>query len=515
MNFKFRILSLLLFCITYCNIALCQSNLDLTNRLKTHVQTLASDSLEGREACLPGQIKAAKYISQYFDSLGLTPYNADSQKYDQDFYLTEMPMKYMVISSNSDPKKTIWSFVVDNKDYYAQYPSHLLLYNGQQDLDSNNMYLILEKRESKSFIDSDVFEQVREIRSKNAGINKFLISLPYKVIKPFNIESSHYSSSLLLNNTHIKSFFKHDYDFTDSVSNKNTLFLQKFLKNNPGISLVFSNCNSVSKLYDKKEWKMVRAHVIGSGERADIGYSRSAKENYKPFERIYHKTSNVVGKIEGTTLKDEVIIICAHYDHLGFENITKEGMIKKQIYYGADDNASGTSAVMEIARLFSDSLKQGKRPQRTIYFVAFSAEEKGLYGSEYFARNIGIPMQNIKAVLNMDMIGRTNKRFNDTLDYCFSLCKGRKKEFKKIIRNESKPLSINTRKHFTIWDWLLFYYGSDHYSFVKRNVPAIVFSTDSHIDYHKPTDTWEKINFHRMALITRLVAGVAWELGNK
>lgn len=222
------------------------------------------------------------------------------------------------------------------------------------------------------------------------------------------------------------------------------------------------------------------------------------------------KTENVIGFIEGTDKKDEVIIITAHYDHLGIQG--------KDIYYGADDDGSGTSAILEIGQAFMEMVKAGERPRRSIIIMPVSGEEKGLLGSRYYTLNPTVPLTNIVADLNIDMIGRRDEKYAEDPDYVYVIGS-------EMLSDDLKTVSEKANEEHTKikLDYMYddpkdpnkFYYRSDHYNFAKNNIPVIFYFSGVHADYHKPTDTFDKIEFGKMEKITRLVFYTAWELANR
>ena len=225
------------------------------------------------------------------------------------------------------------------------------------------------------------------------------------------------------------------------------------------------------------------------------------------------QSSNVLGLLPGTDLKDEYLFITAHYDHLG-----KRG--DSVIYYGADDDGSGTVSVIELAEAFAKAKAAGKGPRRSIVFMAVSGEEKGLWGSEFYGSNPVYPLEKTTADLNIDMIGRSDtSRKGDTVNYVYVVGDDK-------LSSELKPISEAANKKYTKLqldykfndpnDRNRIYYRSDHYNFAKHGVP-IIFYYDGMLgsDYHKPTDTPDKINYPLLARRAQLVFYTAWEMANR
>ncbi len=221
------------------------------------------------------------------------------------------------------------------------------------------------------------------------------------------------------------------------------------------------------------------------------------------------KGENVLGYIEGGDLKNELIIITAHYDHLGKHDTL--------LFNGADDNASGTAAVMEIAEAFMIAKKEKKGPRRSILVMPVSGEEKGLLGSKHYTDNPVYPLENTVANLNIDMIGRVDY-YHDYPEYIYLIGSDMLSQELHDISEEVNKKFVNLELDYTFNsenDTNRYYYRSDHYNFAKNNIPTIFYFNGLHDDYHKVTDTLEKIDYKKIEKITRLVFLTAWELANR
>ncbi|MCR9063614.1 MAG: M28 family peptidase [Cytophagales bacterium] len=248
-------------------------------------------------------------------------------------------------------------------------------------------------------------------------------------------------------------------------------------------------------------------NVAAKGKRQTL----LAKDQTLPdgFEEL--ASMNVLGFLEGTTKKEEVIVITAHYDHLGIGS-------KGEIHNGADDDGSGTSAVLEIAEAFSKAKQDGHGPERSILFMLVAGEEKGLLGSKYFAdHDPVIPLHKIVCNLNIDMIGRKDEH-HESDEYIYII--GSDKISSELHR-------INEAENIKHTDFLLdytyndekdpnrFYYRSDHYNFAKNGIPVIFYFSGVHEDYHKPGDDIDKILFSKYSKITKHIFYTAWTIVNK
>lgn len=220
-------------------------------------------------------------------------------------------------------------------------------------------------------------------------------------------------------------------------------------------------------------------------------------------------STNVLGFIEGEDKKDEILVLSAHYDHLG-----KNG---KDIYHGADDDGSGTAAIMVIAKAFAKAKKEGHGPRRSILFLNFSGEEKGLLGSEYYTENPVYPLKKTIADLNVDMIGRLDSAHAGDTNYVYLIGSDKLSTQLDSISTAQNNLRTKLKLDYTFnsdSDPNRFYYRSDHYNFAKNGIPVIFYFSGVHADYHEPTDTADKILYDKMQTITKLVFFTAWELAN-
>ena len=232
------------------------------------------------------------------------------------------------------------------------------------------------------------------------------------------------------------------------------------------------------------------------------------------FKRIFKSNQtirgeNVLGYIEGSDLKDELLIITAHYDHLGKHD--------SLIFNGADDDASGVSAALEIAEAFMLAKKAGHGPRRSILIMPVSGEEKGLLGSRYYTDNPIYPLENTVANLNIDMIGRLDD-WHDNGNYVYLIGSDRLSydlhNLNEKINDEYIEIDLDYRFNDKD-DPNRYYYRSDHYNFAKNDIPVIFYFNGVHEDYHKPSDTIEKIDFDKINTITRLIFLTAWEIANR
>lgn len=221
-------------------------------------------------------------------------------------------------------------------------------------------------------------------------------------------------------------------------------------------------------------------------------------------------TENVLGFIYGSEKPEEIIVVSAHYDHLGIH--------EDEIYYGADDNGSGTSAVLEIAEAFRKAVEEGEGPKRSILFLNLTGEEEGLYGSEYYTSHPVFPLKNTVVDLNIDMIGRVDKRHTDNPNFVYLIGADKISTELHYISEAVNRKYTNLTLDYTYNDENdpnRFYYRSDHYNFAKNGIPIIFYFNGVHADYHKTSDTEDKINYDILEKRTKLVFLTAWEIANR
>lgn len=264
----------------------------------------------------------------------------------------------------------------------------------------------------------------------------------------------------------------------------------------------------------KKAAEYLKEQYMKMGIPSPLGgedYFQEIDESY--FRGRIKSSENVLAYIKGTEKPDEIVVISAHYDHVG---VDAEG----NIYNGADDDGSGTVSILEIAQAFDKAAKDGNGPKRTIVFLHVTGEEKGLYGSSYYTENPVFPLEKTVANLNIDMIGRIdeNHKAPEKNNYIYLIGSDR-------LSTELHNLSEEINKEYTNLDLDYtynakddpnrFYYRSDHYNFAKNNIPIIFYFNGVHEDYHKPTDTADKIDYDLMTKRAKLIFYTAWEVANK
>lgn len=241
---------------------------------------------------------------------------------------------------------------------------------------------------------------------------------------------------------------------------------------------------------------------------SDSTYFQTIPEDFLP-EGI-NASENVLAYIPGSEKPEEVLIISGHLDHLGIKN--------DEIHFGADDNGSGSVAILEIAQAFKLAEQEGYKPKRSILFLHLTAEEIGLQGSLFYTKNPIFKLENTIANLNIDMIGRVDRLHKENPNYIYII--GADRLSKELHYVNQKANSNITNLHLEYKyneeaDSNRYYYRSDHYNFAKHNIPVIFYFNGEHEDYHKPTDTPDKINYPLLEKRTKLIFATAWQLANQ
>ncbi|MGI4865053.1 MAG: M28 family peptidase [Janthinobacterium lividum] len=227
-------------------------------------------------------------------------------------------------------------------------------------------------------------------------------------------------------------------------------------------------------------------------------------------DRSAVSTENVLGFLPGTDKQAEILVVSAHYDHLG--------IIGGKVYNGADDDGSGTVGMLAIAEAFTKAAHAGHAPRRSILFLANTGEEKGLLGSQYYTEHPVYPLASTITDLNIDMIGRTDAAHEGKPDYVYVIGSDKlSSQLHAVLENANQQhgnLALDYRFNDPN-DPNRFYYRSDHYNFAVHKIPVAFFFNGVHADYHEETDEVSKIEFDKLEARARLVFYTAWELANR
>jgi len=264
--------------------------------------------------------------------------------------------------------------------------------------------------------------------------------------------------------------------------------------------------------------KKAGKYLISQYEANGISFPKAAADWYqkvpsafmaRSFSPKLNDSENIWAFIEGTEKPEEILVISAHYDHVGMKN--------GEVYNGADDDGSGTVALLEIAQAFMQAKKDGFGPKRSILFLHVTGEEHGLHGSRYYSENPLFPIANTIADLNIDMIGRRDDAHKDNGNYVYVIGSDRLSTDLHNINEAANKKYTNLTLDYTFnerSDPNQFYFRSDHYNFAKKGIPIIFYFNGVHADYHKATDTPDKIEYDLLAKRAQLAFVTAWELAN-
>ncbi len=263
----------------------------------------------------------------------------------------------------------------------------------------------------------------------------------------------------------------------------------------------------------KKAIEFIKKHYVDNKIPSPIAegdYFQEVPESF--FNGKVKASENVVAFIKGSEKPDEIIVVSAHLDHIG---ISSNGEINN----GADDDGSGTIAILEIAEAFKMAEEDGNGPKRSILFLHVTGEEIGLFGSRYYTDVDPIfPLENTVANLNIDMIGRVDPKHEDSKNYLYLIGSDKLSKELHNVSEEINKKYTNLEFDYTYNDENdpnRFYYRSDHYNFAKNNIPVIFYFNGTHADYHRPSDTPDKINYEFLETRSRLIFHTAWELANR
>jgi hypothetical protein len=317
---------------------------------------------------------------------------------------------------------------------------------------------------------------------------------------------------ILVNNTKTQDDFQTLADQIKGFVSGGRLSLNKPTANED-YGLFMVSPSAAEKLMNTTMDKLTKA--AGDGKSSTIKKIKASSIQFKITQRVKTiMTENVLGYLEGTDKKDELLVITAHYDHIGKRDSGTGDLINN----GADDDGSGTVSVMEMAESFAQAKKDGKGPRRSILFMTVTGEEKGLLGSAYYSENPIFPLDNTVVNLNIDMVGRRDPQHKDSEPYVYIIgsdklspelhsisedinSKNTKLAFDYTYNDENHPTNLYRR--------------SDHWNFAKKNIPIIFYFDGIHEDYHKVTDEVDKIEFDLLQARAQCVFYTAWELANR
>lgn len=469
-----------------------------TTGLSKNLHVLASDEYEGRETGKKGQKMAADYIAAQFRSFGIPPYKDDT-------YFQEFPLS-VIVPSPAELQVNGKQYT-GNKDYY-NFPSRT-----EQEIKTNEVLFLgygIDEPVYSDYKDVDVKEKVimvlagepftKDSLSVISGTKTASLWTTYFKTKSEKAKENGVAALLIVVEDVAMGMENNKHRLQSSAMK---LATGEEKKEMPFIYISKEIANDILKKQNVDELKMeIQKRGKPLKKKAKANVEIIIKNN---SQRI--SSENVLGYIEGADKKEELIIVTAHYDHIGKDDSV--------VFNGADDDGSGTVAVMELAKTFAKAKKEGRGPKRSMLFMTVAGEEKGLLGSQYYTSNPVYPLANTVCDLNIDMIGREDEKHAGKPDYVYLIGSDK-------LSSELHNISESVNKIYTQLDLDYtyndendknrFYYRSDHYNFAKNNIPVIFYFNGTHADYHKETDEVEKIDFNKLEKRTRLVFFTAWEL---
>jgi hypothetical protein len=459
--------------------------------LKQRLSIVASDSMEGRETAMPGLKKAAAYIQQQFEKDGLQPiWHGD---YQQRFPVFRDSLENAALSVNGVALRRDTDFAVSqNSGFNIMLQSGQVVYAGSGVSDSaRNDYANVDARGKIVLVTPNVNQQKAKGKKNNE-----------KIMAP-----SLYDLQIAAKeNGAVALLVSSDYFPRKPMSALSNMYVEDFRKDSlPNTFFIYDSITAIIMGKDHALLKKPNAKIL-IGKTYPVDIALELRKNTEHLE-----SSNVIGMLQGTDKSDEAIIITSHFDHLGKKDST--------IYYGADDDGSGTVTVLEIAQAFSDAAKEGLRPKRNVIFMTVSGEEKGLWGSSYYSQNPAFPLSKTSVDINIDMIGRVESgRKTDSLNYIYVVGDNRMSSDLRKISEEVNKRTLNFVLDYKFndpKDPQRIFYRSDHYNFAKNGVPAIFYFNGQHADYHIPGDTPDKINYELLARRAQLIFYTAREMANR
>ncbi len=470
------------------DISVIYANTITSDELKSHLEILASDALEGRETGERGQKMAAAYIKYEFRKDGLEPVVATEcgPSFLQTFDLVKMNMANSWIKVGEKSYTNFKDFVYASTNSFVAPQKSRLVFVGEGTADDFNAIPVKGKN-VLMYCNGDQADRDKLAKAaKNAGaIHVFIVP---------NNEAK----------------FKEVLDKYKPYGSGRLRFpLPKEELSSPYFVI---SPNMAVEILNTKEDKILNAlERSNRGKYASLIKMKSQEITFNIHYDVNQvPTENVLGMIPGTDKKNEYIMVTAHYDHIGVDG--------EEINNGADDDGSGTVTVLEIAQAFAQARADGHGPRRSVVFMTVSGEEKGLLGSKYYVTHPVIPLANTITDLNIDMVGRIDPAHEADPNYIYLIGSDKLSTTLHAVSEQVNAKYSGLEldyKYNAESDPNRFYYRSDHYNFAKNNIPVIFYFNGTHADYHKPTDTVEKINFELMEKRARLIFHTAWEIANR
>lgn len=486
-------------------------------QLKNYLEFIASDELEGRDTPSRGLDIAAMYLASHLKSWGIKPAG------DNGTYFQKFPLKRNKI----DAQNTNLSL---NKQSFIYGEDFLTTYTNANIPASNIVYAghgwVIKSKNINAYQGIDVKDKIVVVAGglpKGATFNDLQGKMGEDWSSP-GIYANANGARAVITLTSFNGLANWKGSRWNQIEKGDLEFkTPSFQVKIPTITATPRLINAIFQ-GEKSNGANIFAKAVMQDfvEPFDLSSNKKISLNVGvKTDTVY--TQNVVGILEGSdaVLKNEYVAIGAHYDHVGMNLFSNN---EDKIWNGADDDGSGTVAVLSMAEAFS---KGTQKPKRSILFIWHAGEEKGLWGSEYFTDNPTVPIDSIITQLNIDMIGRYQNPGDENHPQNKDLPKQGEIFLigSKLMSTELGEVSETTNKAFLNLSFNYkyddpndpeqFFYRSDHFNYARKGVPIIFYMDGSHADYHQVSDSIEKINFEAMEKVVRTIFATGWELANR
>ena len=458
-----------------------------SNDLREHLSIIASDEYEGRETGKRGQKMAMKYLIDQFKSYGIKDYNNHS--YIQSFPLIEQENKGVTLQIEGETFEMNKDFIISPSIIDKKTIEGELVFAGYG-------------------IEEEKYNSYRELEVENNGVflwqgtpKKEKLAKEWNYKKKIELLEKKGALATFSYNENLKALID---KFGHYYKKPKTALVEREKK--PSVLTITLTKGATERILKKGKIGLQRLEKKGVKKKMKFSLPYKLEIN-KPSKEL--SGENVLAFIPGTEKKDEILVLTAHYDHIGKTD--------SLIFNGADDDGTGTVSLLEIAEAFQLAVKDGLKPKRSILIMPVSGEEKGLLGSKYYSQNPVFPLEKTVANLNVDMIGRYDEAHKSDSNYIYLIGSDR-------LSQDLHDMSEWVNKTYTKigLDYTFnaeddpnrFYYRSDHYNFAKNNIPVIFYFSGVHEDYHKSTDTVDKIDYQKTERVARLIFLTAWHIAN-
>lgn len=478
--------------------------------LKKHLTIIAGDEMEGRETGTEGQRKAAAYIETQFKEMGLQPAEALNgyQQYYPLYQDSLINTKLTVGGKDAESGKDFVTPLTTNETGKFKGKKIIFIGYGIDDKAYSDYTNVNVKGKVVVFFLGEPKKDGKFIIPGTARGSEWTFP---GISKKLALAASKGAAGALVINPMMETFTQRYAD-----NNKRTnVYFPKAADGKSIKYAIVSHAFAKTLVNDLFNFESYLASAkAGETFKINSGVERKVKTNF--VVNKYRNTinaSNVIGIVEGSDKKDEYVFVTGHYDHLGKQN--------GKIYYGADDDGSGTVGVMQMAAAFAKAKAEGNGPRRTMVFMTVSGEEKGLWGSEYYSDHPVFSLDKTSVDLNIDMVGRidTERMKADSLNYVYVIGHDKISSDLPVINegaNNKYTQLVLDYKFDDPKDPNRIYFRSDHYNFARKGVP-ILFFYDGMLksDYHKPTDTVDKIYWDVYEKRVKMIFHTAWEMANR